>query len=160
MTWKLRVLVASALVALLVVAYVVFGFVLYVQTRYWLPLVLPVGGALLMTHVCLVTWRVVFEQAERRRVKSIFSKIVSPKIVNELLAAETLSLGGARREITVFFADVRGFTELTDTSQERVAEFVRQQQADRAQRPRPASMSRPGKPSTRSTFTWAWWPTR
>ena len=127
LTWKLRVLVASALVALLVVAYVVFGFVLYVQTRYWLPLVLPVGGALLMTHVCLVTWRVVFEQAERRRVKSIFSKIVSPKIVNELLAAETLSLGGARREITVFFADVRGFTELTDTSQERVAEFVRSQ---------------------------------
>ena len=44
LTWKLRVLVASGLVALLVVAYVVFGFVLYVQTRYWLPLVLPVGG--------------------------------------------------------------------------------------------------------------------
>ena len=79
LTWKLRVLVASALVALLMVVYVVFGFVLYVQTRYWLPLVLPVGGALLMTHVCLVTWRVVFEQAERRRVKSIFSKIVSPE---------------------------------------------------------------------------------
>ena len=125
LTWKLRVLVASGLVALLVVAYVGFGFVLYVQTRYWISLVLPVGGALLMTHVCLVTWRVVFEQTERRRVKSIFSMIVSPKIVNELLAAETLSLGGARREITVFFADVRGFTELTDTSQERVAELVR-----------------------------------
>jgi class 3 adenylate cyclase/CHASE2 domain-containing sensor protein len=125
LTWKLRVLAASALVALLVVAYVVFGFFLYVQTRYWLPLVLPVGGALLMTHICLVTWRVVFEQAERRRVKTIFSKIVSPKIVNELLSAESLALGGARREITVFFADVRGFAELTDTSQERIAEFVR-----------------------------------
>jgi class 3 adenylate cyclase len=125
LTWNLRVLAASALVTLLVVVYVVFGFVLYAQTRYWLPLVLPVSGALLMTHVCLVTWRVVFEQAERRRVKSIFSKIVSPKIVNELLAAETLSLGGARREVTVFFADVRGFTELIDTSQERVAEYVR-----------------------------------
>jgi class 3 adenylate cyclase len=123
-TWKARVLVASGLVALLAVGYVVLGFVLFVQTRYWLPLVLPGAGALL-THGGLVTWRVVFEQAERRRVKSIFSRIVSPKIVNELLAAETLSLGGARREITVFFADVRGFTELTDTSQERVAEHVR-----------------------------------
>ena len=127
LTWKLRVLVASGLVALLVVAYIVFAFVLYVQTRCWLPLVLPVVGALLMTHVCLVTWRVVFEQAERRRVKSIFSRIVSPKIVNELLAAETLSLGGARRETTIFFADVRGFTDFTDSSQERVAELVRNQ---------------------------------
>ena len=124
LTWKLRVLAASGLVALLAVAYVVLCFVLYTQTRYWFPLVLPVAGALL-SHGGLVTWRVVFEQAERRRVRSIFSKIVSPKIVNELLAAETLSLGGARREITVFFADVRGFTELTDTSQERVAEHVR-----------------------------------
>jgi adenylate cyclase len=79
----------------------------------------------LLAHGSLVTWRVVFEQAERRRVKSIFSRIVSPKIVNELLAAETLKLGGARREITVFFADVRGFTELTDTTQERAAEHVR-----------------------------------
>jgi adenylate cyclase len=127
LTWKLRVLAASGLVALLVLVYVMFAFALYVQARYWLPLVLPVAGALLMTHVCLVTWRVVFEQAERRRVKSVFSKIVSPKIVNELLAAETLSLGGARREITVFFADVRGFTDFTDTSQERVAELVRNQ---------------------------------
>ncbi len=124
-TWNLRVLMASALIALLVVAYVGFSFVLYARTCYWLPLVLPVVGALLTTHVCLVTWRVVFEQAERRRVRSIFSRIVSPKIVNELLSADTFSLGGARREITVFFADVRGFTELTDTSQERVAEFVR-----------------------------------
>ena len=123
-TWKSRVLVASGLVALLAVAYVVLGFVLFVQTRYWLPLVLPVTGALL-AHGSLITWRVVFEQAERRRVKSIFSRIVSPKIVNELLSAETLKLGGARREITVFFADVRGFTQLTDTSQEHVAEYVR-----------------------------------
>jgi adenylate cyclase len=46
--------------------------------------------------------------------------------VHELLQAERLSLGGVRREITIFFADVRGFTTLTDSSQERVAEYVRE----------------------------------
>jgi adenylate cyclase len=91
-------------------------------------MVLPMAGALLMTHVCLVTWRVVFEQADKRRVKSIFSTMVSPKIVQELLQAETLSLRGVRREITVLFADVRGFTQLTDLSQERIAEYVRSHQ--------------------------------
>jgi len=98
---------------------VALGNYLYVEQRYWLPLVLPVAGALLLTHICLVTWRVVSEQSERRRVKSIFSRIVSPNIVNELLGAEKLSLGGARREVSVLFADVRGFTEFTDVSQER-----------------------------------------
>ena len=87
-----------------------------------------------MTYVCLVTWRVVFEQAERRRVKSVFSKMVSPKIVKELLSPKRLSLGGARREITVFFADVRGFTELTDASQEQVAEHVRSKTPHRPRR--------------------------
>ena len=127
LTWELRALLAFGMVFLLVVAYVLLSVVLYVQSRYWIPIILPILGALLMTHLCVVTWRVVFEQAERRRVKSIFSRIVSPKIVNELLQAESLALGGARRQVTVLFADVRGFTELTDTSQERVADYVRKQ---------------------------------
>ena len=126
LTWELRAWLGSALVALAAIGYAGFSVVLYTQTRYWLPLVMPVAGAMLTTHVCLLTWRVVFEQAERRRVKSIFSKIVSPKIVHELLEAESLSLVGSRRQVTVLFADVRGFTEFTDTSQEQVAELVRQ----------------------------------
>jgi adenylate cyclase len=97
---------------------------MYIQQRYWIPVVLPVIGAQLMTYMCLVTWRVVFEQADKRRVKSIFSTVVSPKIMNELIKAERLSLGGARREVTIMFADVRGFTELTDVTQDRVAAFV------------------------------------
>ena len=128
LTWQLRAFSAAGAVFLLALVYGGTGVLLYVQHRYWLPLVLPVFGALLMEHVCLVTYRVVFEERERRRVKSIFSKVVSPNVVQELLNAEQISLGGARREITVFFADVRGFTELTDQSREQVAEYVRTHQ--------------------------------
>jgi adenylate cyclase len=84
-----------------------------------------VTGSLFVEYALLVTYRAVFEQRERRRVKSVFSRIVAPDVVNELLRAESLALGGARREVTVLFADVRGFTELTDNVQERVAEFVK-----------------------------------
>jgi class 3 adenylate cyclase/CHASE2 domain-containing sensor protein len=128
-TWEFRVLFASSLVAMLMVGYSVFAVVLYTRTRIWIPLIFPLLGGLLMTHVSLVTWRVVVEQAERRRIRTIFSKVVSPKIVQELVQAETFpSLEGARREITVLFADVRGFTELTDRSQEKAEEFVRDRQ--------------------------------
>lgn len=125
-TWQLRALPALAVVALVAAAYVTITLSAYVHSRYWLPLVLPISGALIVQYVCQVTWRVVFEQAERRRVKSVFSTMVSPKIVNELLQAKSLELGGARREISIFFADVRGFTTFTEASQERVAEIVRQ----------------------------------
>ena len=77
-------------------------FYAFVNFGYWLPLVFPVAGAMLVEHLSLITYRVVFEEREQRRVKSVFSKIVSPDVMHVLLGAEKLSLGGARREVTVF----------------------------------------------------------
>ena len=132
LTWQLRAFSALGGAFLLAAVYVVVAVFIFVQFRYWLPLVFPIAGAMLVEHVGLVTYRVVFEEREQRRVKSVFSKIVSPDVMNELLQAEKLSLGGTRRELTVFFADMRGFTTLTDEIQERVAEFVRERRLDSA----------------------------
>ncbi len=125
-TWQFPVLRASVTVAVMVVVYVVCGFVVFDRARYWIPIVLPVTGALLTTHICLITWRLVFEQADKRRIRSIFSRVVSPKIAQKLISAEHLALGGERREITVLFADIRGFTAFTDLSQEQVAQVIRE----------------------------------
>ena len=127
LTWQMRAFVASASVLLLLLAYVAAGFYAFVEFRCWLPLVFPLAGALVV-HLSLVTYRVVFEEREQRRVRSVFSKIVSPDVMNELLGAEKLSLVGTRREVTLFFADVRGFTALTDEMQQRVADFIREHQ--------------------------------
>jgi class 3 adenylate cyclase/CHASE2 domain-containing sensor protein len=131
LTWQLRVDVASTTVFLLVLAYVATGFYTFVESRLWLPFVFPVAG-ILVEHLSLVTYRVAFEEREQRRVKSVFSKIVSPDVMNELLSAEKLALGGARREVTVFFADIRGFTSMTDETQKRITEFVLTHQLDGA----------------------------
>ena len=130
LTWQMRAFAASAAVLLLLLAYVAAGFYAFVEFRYWLPLVFPIAGAMLVEHLSLVTYRVVFEEREQRRVRSVFSKIVSPDVMNELLGAEKLSLGGTRREVTIFFADVRGFTTLTDEMQQGVADFIREHQIE------------------------------
>jgi class 3 adenylate cyclase len=130
LTWQLRAFSALGGAFLLAAIYVVVAVFIFVQFRYWLPLVFPIAGAMLVEHLSLVTYRVVFEEREQRRVRSVFSKIVSPDVMNELLGAEKLSLGGARREVTMFFADVRGFTTLTDEMQQRVADFIREHQLE------------------------------
>jgi class 3 adenylate cyclase/CHASE2 domain-containing sensor protein len=132
LTSQLRAFAASAAVLLLMTAYFGAAFFAFIECRWWLPLVYPLGGAILLQHIMLVVHRVVFEEEEKRRVKSVFSKLVSPNVVNELLNAKKLSLGGAHREITIFFADVRGFTALTDELQEQVAKFVRKNQMNLA----------------------------
>ena len=111
LTWQLRAFSAAGGILLLAAVYVGAAFFAFVQFRFWLPLVFPVGGAMLMEHLMLIAYRVMFEEAQKRHVKSVFSRIVSPDVVNELLRAEKLSLGGGRQEITVYFADIRGFTE-------------------------------------------------
>lgn len=128
LTWNLRVLSASFWVVTLVVVYLGLTAFLFTQYRVCIPLVLPMLGALLTTYVCLVTYQAFFEQKERRRVKSVFAKLVSPNVVNELLKSKQLSFGGARCEVSVYFADVRGFTELTDRSHARAEAYVREHQ--------------------------------
>jgi class 3 adenylate cyclase/CHASE2 domain-containing sensor protein len=125
LTWQLRSFAAAGGTFLLAAVYVAFAFFAFVRFQFWLPLVFPIGGAMLMEHLMLVAYCVMFEEAQKRHVKSVFSRIVAPDIVNELLQAEKLSLGGGRREITVYFADVRGFTEFTDQSQAKVLEHIR-----------------------------------
>ena len=130
LTWQLRAFMASVAVLLLLLTYVAVGFYAFVEFRYWLPLVFPIAGAMLVEHLSLITYRVVFEEREQRRVKSVFSKIVSPDVMNVLLGAEKLSLGGTRREVTIFFADVRGFTTLSDEMHQRVADFIQEHDLD------------------------------
>ena len=122
---KMRVVPGLLAVLMLATIYSALCVGVFVQQRLWLPMILPLSGALFVQYALLVTYRVVFEEREQRRVKAIFSKVVSPNVAKELLGREHLSLGGVRCELTVLFADVRGFTELTDTAQEQVAEYVR-----------------------------------
>ena len=132
LTWELRAVAGSLSVVLLMAAYFGATVFLFIQFRWWLPVVYPLVGAMLVLHGVLLVHRVVFEEHDKRRVKSIFSKLVSPNIVNELLQAEQLSLGGTHREITVFFADVRGFTALIDQMQESVADHIRNHKVEPA----------------------------
>jgi adenylate cyclase len=134
LTWifnrQFRALAATLAVGLLLAGYAGLSVVVFIKFRWWLPMVYPIIGAIIVQHFALVVYRVVFEERERRRVKAAFSKMVSPDVVNELLASDIRALKGARREVTVFFADVRGFTSLTDRAQEQVADFIRNSDVD------------------------------
>jgi class 3 adenylate cyclase/CHASE2 domain-containing sensor protein len=99
---------------------------LYVRFRIWAPIFLPMICAGFVTHLSAMTYRVRSEQSQKKMIKQLFSRVLSPDVVNELLKEETIQVGGQRREITIYFADVRGFTELTDVTQEQAAAVVKE----------------------------------
>ncbi|MDB6123120.1 MAG: Adenylate/guanylate cyclase [Pedosphaera sp.] len=115
-------------ILLVLAGYWVIAFMIFINYRYWIPIVLPEVGGVLMTYTTLMIYLVMFEQEEQRRVKGVFNRIVSPDVVSELLKTEKLSLTGARRNVTVMFADIRGFTEMTDVNRDKAAEYIKEHQ--------------------------------
>src|SRR5205085_1379218 len=106
LTWQFRVLPGTIVVFSLAIAYMAVAWYVYIGGRYWAPVVLPVGGAVLMNYIGIMAWQVIFEQAEKRRITAIFGNVVSKPVLKLRLESPTekLALGGARREITVMFA--------------------------------------------------------
>jgi len=56
------------------------------------------------------------EEKKSKELKRIFSSYVSPKIVEQLIKnPEMARLGGTRKEVTVLFSDIQGFTTFSES---------------------------------------------
>jgi adenylate cyclase len=63
----------------------------------------------------MILFRFFVEEREKRKVKGAFQQYLNPSVINKLLSSpEALKLGGEKRELTVFFSDVRGFTSISE----------------------------------------------
>ena len=105
------------------------GMLVWLTTRalgqgLWLPLVVPVL-AVVFAFVADLAWSYFVEGREKRRVKRLFSRYVSKDVYQQLLASPgDVGLGGERREMTVLFSDMRGFTTLSESGE--AEDLVRQ----------------------------------
>lgn len=78
----------------------------------------PVGSSLAiipLMYVGLGGWSYVTEQMRRKEITRVFSLYVTPQVVNYLIAhPERINLGGERRDITLLFTDLAGFTTFSE----------------------------------------------
>jgi adenylate cyclase len=80
----------------------------------WMSAVAP-GVALSTALLGGVAWQYFVEGREKREIRRLFGRYVSKDVIEQLMADPALaSLGGQRREMTVLFSDIRGFTTASE----------------------------------------------
>lgn len=95
------------------ISYVFLVFLLF-YAGWWLELVFPIL-CLVVSFLSAVLIAYNTEGKQRRYLKSAFRQYLSPVIIEELiLHPENLKLGGERRNISIFFSDLEGFTSISE----------------------------------------------
>lgn len=112
--FMLRPWAATGLFAGLVSGTLGYALWRFVETSDWVIVVPPVGLAAVIYVAGL--WHAHVEvEREARRVRETFRRYVAPEVVDALLSQPGVAeMGGGRRTVTVLFADIRGFTTLSE----------------------------------------------
>jgi len=112
---RLRVLWATLSAVFLCLAYLLVAFSLF-DNGIMLNMLYP-PLATLGVFVGLNVYNVTAERSEKGEITKTFGRYISPQVADRILAAldeGKLRLGGEAHEVTVAFADVRGFTSISE----------------------------------------------
>jgi class 3 adenylate cyclase/CHASE2 domain-containing sensor protein len=126
-----RIIVIAALIACLIAiaaptltagALTLFGGWVYweiaqqtaVADALFLPIVQPLGVALL-GFIAVTVAKAFSVDRDRKQVESLFVSYLDPRIVDRLkIDPDAVRLGGERRELSIFFSDLAGFSRVSE----------------------------------------------
>lgn len=114
MIYRIGAVAAAAIGTLAILTVFAASWLAYVNAGYLFDPVYP-ALAILLLYLATSLNSYVETETDRNRVRSAFSHYVAPPLVEELARNhDKLQLGGETREVSLLFADVRGFTRISE----------------------------------------------
>lgn len=106
-------------------AYVAIAFFFFKSRGIIIEMISPTL-VIFLAYAAITAYRLGTEEKEKRHIRDTFGSYVTSQVVDELLKDPSkATLGGTRKEVSVLFADVRGFTSMSEKmAPERVVEYL------------------------------------
>ncbi len=91
------------------------AFIAFAAFGMWLYVVIP-AMTVVVDYAAISSYRMIFEEREKRKVRKTFEKYVAPGVIKliEDDPDKYFRTGGEMRELTVMFSDIRDFTSIAE----------------------------------------------
>lgn len=95
--------------------YSAFAYYMFASQGRWVSFVIP-AGTLAANYAAITSFRMIFEEREKRKLRKTFSQYLSPAVIGliEKDPQRYIRPGGQLKELTVMFSDIRSFTSLSE----------------------------------------------
>ncbi|MEP7104885.1 MAG: adenylate/guanylate cyclase domain-containing protein [Chloroflexota bacterium] len=114
---RLSVLLGAASVVALLGAYTLLWVAAF-EPLQMVPDLFHVWLGVALSYAGVTAYRFLYEDREKRKVTAIFGQYLKPELVKQLASVRTLdelTFGGERKQLTMLFVDIRGFTSMSET---------------------------------------------
>ncbi|MEN6374291.1 MAG: adenylate/guanylate cyclase domain-containing protein [Smithella sp.] len=99
---------------MLIGAFVAANVFLFSSFNIWLNLVYPIL-TMLTVYLGITVYSYITEEREKKKIRGAFQYYLTPSVINEMLKDPSkLKLGGDKKDLSVLFSDIRGFTTISE----------------------------------------------
>ncbi|MDI6777474.1 MAG: CHASE2 domain-containing protein [Syntrophales bacterium] len=99
---------------LIISAFIITNTYVFSHYNIWLNLIYPVL-TMLAVYLGITVYRYITEEREKKKIRGTFQYYLTPSVITEMLKDPSkLKLGGDKKNLTVLFSDIRGFTTVSE----------------------------------------------